>query len=106
VVPGRTGTVYAGWLAARGDGWKAQVRFTALDPFRDYATALATELPHAVRVLDAFHVVKLGLGVVDEVHRRVQQGHLDPPRAQMRPRCMRSTACCGAADRLNAKAVA
>lgn len=97
--------MYAGWLAARGDGWKAQVRFTALDPFRDYATALATELPHAVRVLDAFHVVKLGLGVVDEVHCRVQQDTLTAACTKA-TRCMRSTACCGGADRLNAKAVA
>ncbi len=45
VVPGRTGKVYAGWLAARGEAWKAQVRFAVLDPFRGYATALSTELP-------------------------------------------------------------
>jgi transposase len=32
-------------------------REAALDPFRGYATALATELLHAVRLLDAFHVV-------------------------------------------------
>jgi hypothetical protein len=36
-------------------------------------TALRTGLPHAVRVLDAFHVIKLGFAVVDDVRRRVQQ---------------------------------
>ena len=45
----------------------------ALDPFRGYATALRTNLPSAVRVLDAFHVVKLGFDAVDQVRRRVQQ---------------------------------
>jgi transposase len=77
VLPGRTGKVYASWLAERDGRWKSQVSFAALDPFRGYATALARELPAAVRVLDAFHVVKLGFGVVDEVRRRVQQETLD-----------------------------
>ncbi|MDT0264075.1 transposase [Jatrophihabitans lederbergiae] len=38
-----------------------------------YANAIRDELPDAVAVLDAFHVVKLGTQVVDEVRRRVQQ---------------------------------
>jgi transposase len=28
------------------------------DPIRGYAAALSTSLPHAARVLDAFHVVR------------------------------------------------
>jgi hypothetical protein len=31
VLPGRTGKVYAGWLAAREPGWKDRIRFAALD---------------------------------------------------------------------------
>jgi transposase len=34
---------------------------------------LRAQLPGAVRVLDAFHVVKLGFDAVDQVRRRVQQ---------------------------------
>jgi len=37
------------------------------------ATALRTTLPDAIRVLDAFHVTRLGLSADDEVRRRVQQ---------------------------------
>ena len=48
----------------------------ALDPFRGYATALRTSLPHATRVLDAFHVTRLGFAAVDDVRRRVQQDDL------------------------------
>ena len=48
----------------------------ALDPFRGYANAIRDELPDAVAVLDAFHVVRLGTQVVDEVRRRVQQDTL------------------------------
>jgi len=46
---------------------------------------LSTSLPHAVRALDAFHVVRLALAAVDDVRRRVQQqslgrrGHRDDP---------------------------
>jgi Transposase len=49
------------------------VKVAALDPFRGYASALRTSLPHATMVLDAFHVSRLGLACVDEVRRRVQQ---------------------------------
>ncbi len=41
-----------------------------------YANALRDSLPDAVQVLDAFHVVKLGTQVLDEVRRRVQQEQL------------------------------
>lgn len=72
VVEGRSGTVLAAWLAERDEDWKQQVATASLDPFRGYATALTRELPGAVRVLDPFHVVKLGLTAVDDVRRRVQ----------------------------------
>jgi transposase len=48
-----------------------------LDPFRGYANAIRDELPDAIAVLDAFHVVRLGTQVVDEVRRRVQQQTLE-----------------------------
>jgi len=63
----------AGWLSDRDPGWRAAVTTVSLDPFRGYATALAVHLPDAARVLDPFHVVRLGLTCVDEVRRRVQQ---------------------------------
>jgi transposase len=90
VVPGRSGTAYAGWLKAQAPGFVAGVEHAALDPFRGYANALRDELPDAVAVLDAFHVVKLGTQVVDEVRRRVQQdtlgrrGHKDDPLYKIR----------------------
>jgi transposase len=52
------------------------VKQAALDPFRGYANAIHDSLPEAVAVLDAFHVVRLGTQVVDEVRRRVQQDTL------------------------------
>jgi transposase len=73
VVGGRSGTVLAAWLAERDEDWKAQVTTASLDPFRGYATALAAQLPGAIRVLDPFHITKLGLSAVDDVRCRVQQ---------------------------------
>jgi len=90
VVPGRSGTVYAAWLKTQTEDFLAGIEHAALDPFRGYANAIRDELPDAVAVLDAFHVVKLGTQVVDEVRRRVQQdtlgrrGHRDDPLYKIR----------------------
>jgi transposase len=90
VVPGRSGVVYADWLKAQAAEFIAGIEHAALDPFRGYANAIRDELPDAVAVLDAFHVVKLGTQVVDEVRRRCQQntlgrrGHKDDPLYKIR----------------------
>jgi transposase len=90
VVPGRSGTAYAAWLTDQPEGFASGVEHAALDPFRGYANAIRDELPEAVAVLDAFHVVRLGTQVVDEVRRRVQQdtlghrGHKDDPLYKIR----------------------
>jgi len=75
-VVGRSGSVYKSWLKAQPDGFVDGVEQAALDPFRGYANAIHDGLPDAVAVLDAFHVVRLGTQVVDEVRRRVQQDTL------------------------------
>jgi transposase len=76
VAEGRSGTVLGGWLGARNPDWRARIDTASLDPFRGYATALATQLPDTTRVLDPFHVVKLGLTCVDDVRCRVQHDTL------------------------------
>jgi transposase len=75
-VVGRSGSVYKGWLKAQADDFIDGVEQAALDPFRGYANAIRDGLPDAVAVPDAFHVVRLGTQVVDEVRRRVQQDTL------------------------------
>lgn len=66
---------FSQWISAQDLVWRDRVgvEVAVLDPFRGYATALRTSLPDAVRVLDAFHVVRLGFAAVDDVRRRVQQ---------------------------------
>jgi transposase len=90
VVIGRSRKVLIDWLIAQPQGWVAGVEVAALDPFRGYGSALSTGLPHAVRVLDAFHVVRLGFAAVDDVRRRVQhhtyghRGRRDDPLYRIR----------------------
>jgi transposase len=90
VVPGRSGKALSDWVSARGQSWRDSITVAALDPFRGYATALRIQLPDAIRVLDAFHVTRLGLAAVDEVRRRVQQqtlhrrGHKEDPLYRIR----------------------
>jgi transposase len=90
VVEGRSGTALCAWVSGRPQAWRDGVRVAALDPFRGYATALRTTLPNATRVLDAFHVVRLGLDALDQVRRRVQQqtlghrGHTHDPLFRIR----------------------
>jgi len=60
-------------LSVHDEAWRAGIATASLDPFRGYATALGSQLPGAVRVLDPFHVVRLALAAVDDVRRRVQQ---------------------------------
>nr|WP_306234006.1 ISL3 family transposase [Agrococcus sp. REN33] len=76
LVPGRSKRAYADWLQARTPEFRDGVGVAALDPFAGYKSAIDDELGDAVAVLDAFHVVKLGTQVVDEVRRRVQQDTL------------------------------
>jgi transposase len=73
LVPGRSKKAYADWLTERGEDFRGNVDVAALDPFGGYKSAIDEQLADATAVLDAFHVVKLGTAVVDEVRRRVQQ---------------------------------
>jgi transposase len=90
VVEGRSGKALCGWVSDRDQSWRDRITVAALDPFRGYATALRTSLPQAIRVLDAFHVVRLGLDALDQVRRRVQQetlghrGHAGDPLFRIR----------------------
>ena len=72
IIPGRRRKVLADWLSDQPAEWATGIEVAALDPFRGYGAALSVRLPNAVRVLDPFHVVRLGFACVDDVRRRVQ----------------------------------
>ena len=73
VVAGRSASALLSWVNEQDPVWRAGITTAALDPYRGYASALRTALPDTVRVLDAFHVVRLGFAAVDDVRRRIQQ---------------------------------
>jgi len=73
IVPGRTAKVLRHWINDRDEAWRRDVQVASLDPYRGYATALSASLPRAVRVLDAFHIVRLGLAAVDDARRRISR---------------------------------
>jgi transposase len=73
VVDGRAGSAVTSWLSQRDEAWLSAVERVALDPYRGYYNALVGGLDAPEVVVDAFHIVRLGNTVVDEVRRRVQQ---------------------------------
>ena len=85
VIDGRAGNAVTRWFADRDDAWLAAVERVALDPYRGYYNALMSGLDAPEVVVDAFHIVRLGNVMLDEVRRRVQQdtlghrGHKDDP---------------------------
>jgi transposase len=70
-VAGRTGKTVTGWLDARGQDWKDHVQYVAMDPCAVYRSAVAKSLPHAVIVVDHFHLVRLANQAVTKVRQRV-----------------------------------
>ena len=76
MVEGRSKHAFKTWLAARDQGWRAQVEVVAMDGFSGFKTAAAEELPDAVAVMDPFHVVRLAGEALDKCRRRVQQATL------------------------------
>lgn len=76
LVPGRTGAAYGHWLQQRGAALRKRVKVATLDPFQGYKNAIQDDLAGATAILDAFHVVELGVQAVDDVRGRVQQATL------------------------------
>jgi transposase len=70
-------TLVAAWLEARNEGWLSAIERVALNPYRGYYSAPSSAGPRAPEVvMEAFHLIRLGNEVVDEVRRRVQQDTL------------------------------
>ncbi|GJF05583.1 ISL3 family transposase [Pseudonocardia sp. D17] len=73
MVEGRSKAAFKQWLADRPASWRAGLEVVAMDGFTGFKTATTEELPHAVTVMDPFHVVRLAGDALDECRRRVQQ---------------------------------
>ena len=87
------------------NAFTAGVGIATLDPFRGYGNAIRDELDDAVAVLDAFHVVKLGLKAMEETRRRVQQEQLGHRGRKHDPLYRIRNALRAGADRLTARQI-
>jgi len=105
LVPGRSGKAYADWLSGRGDTFTAGIRTATLDPFRGYSNAIRDELEDATAVLDAFHVVRLGLTAMEQTRRRVQQEQLGHRGRKHDPLYRIRNALRAGADKLTARQI-
>jgi transposase len=105
LVLGRSGKAYADWLRSRGNAFTAGITTATLDPFRGYANAIRDELDDAVAVLDAFHVVRLGLQAMEETRRRVQQELLGHRGRKNDPLYKIRTVLRAGADKLTARQI-
>jgi transposase len=105
LVPGRSGKVYADWLRSRGNAFSGGIGTATLDPFRGYGNAIRDELQDATAVLDAFHVVRLGLKAMEKTRRRVQQELLGHRGRKHDPLYRIRNALQAGADRLTARQI-
>jgi len=58
-VEGRTAATASAWLDAQTDAWRAGVRVAAIDMCTVFKAAVRESLPHAVLVVDRFHLAQL-----------------------------------------------
>ena len=73
MVEGRSKQAVKQWLAERPASWRQGLEVVAMDGFTGFKTAAAEEVPHAVAVMDPFHVTRLAGDALDLCRRRVQQ---------------------------------
>ena len=71
LVLGRSGAAVTTWLAAQPPAWRDGIEVVALDPSAPFAAAIRRLLPHAVIVVDHWHLVRLANQAVTEVRQRV-----------------------------------
>ncbi|MDP9791685.1 transposase [Catenuloplanes nepalensis] len=74
-VEGRTAQTVIDWLTARSQDWRDQVRYVAIDMCTIFKSAITTALPHAILVVDHFHVVQLAHQALNDVRRRITVQH-------------------------------
>lgn len=76
LTPGRSGAAVEAWLNQQSEAWKAGIEIVALDPSAPFAAAIRRALPHAVIVVDHWHLVRLANAAVTDVRQRVTREQL------------------------------
>ncbi|MGI5144090.1 ISL3 family transposase [Streptomyces sp. CA-106110] len=69
-VEGRSAADVLAWLSTTPLNWGTNIRYVAIDMSATYRAAIRTGLPHALIVVDHFHVVQLANKMLSTVRRR------------------------------------
>ncbi|QYC38783.1 Transposase [Nonomuraea coxensis DSM 45129] len=70
-VEGRLSTSVAAWLNARPKAWRTALTHVAIDMCQTFRCAVRAALPHAIIVVDHFHLVQLANGKLADLRRRL-----------------------------------
>ena len=73
MVEGGSEKAFARWLAERGRSFRDDVKVVAMDAFAGYKKAAVRQTPHAVEILDPFHIVRLAGDRPAGVRRRLRR---------------------------------
>jgi len=68
---GRRAVDVTDWLNARSAEFRDSITHVAIDPAAAYAAAVRAALPHAVIVVDHFHLIQLANTMLTDVRRRI-----------------------------------
>ncbi|MFV0634322.1 ISL3 family transposase [Demequina sp.] len=71
--PGRSKQTFKTWLSDQPRHFRDDIEVIAMDGFTGFKSAATEEVPHAVAVMDPFHVVRLAGDALDQCRRRTQQ---------------------------------
>jgi transposase len=69
-VEGRNAASASHWIEQQSAAWRSGVKVVAIDMCTVFKAAVTASLPHAVLVVDLFHIVQLANNAVTEVRRR------------------------------------
>jgi len=95
-VEGRSAADVLAWLSTTPATWRKSIRYVAIDMSAGYRAAIRTGLPHAVIVVDHFHVVQLANKMLSLVRRRTtaesrgRRGRATDPEWKARNRLLRN----------------
>jgi len=84
------------WLSTTELNWRKSIRYVAIDMSATYRAAVRTGLPHAIVVVDHFHVVQLANKMLSTVRRRTtaqvrgRRGRATDPEWKARRRLLRN----------------
>ena len=105
-INGRSSKTVIDWIEAQTDAWRAGITHVAIDTSATYAKVVREALPHAIVILDRFHLVALANRAVTDYRRelawtnRGRRGRKVDPEWAQRNRLLRAGETLTAAERV------